>query len=277
MSTRADRHAGSATNGEARGAVQARLPLYLPGARHTEVRCDGPSLVVSANNSDAKRYPFARISRVISRSSVEWRASAIAACISEAIPLVFISADGEPVGYLAPTAVRASALDRVLRELFELPMGTLIYRNWQRAERMRALRRWQHRQEEHGREINDAAFKELAREYVYLESDASFRLAGAHVYNAALAAYALEHIVKVGAQPRYWAHEGVSVELASDIGNLLGVVLALELHGLGQRAQGDLAALLRVLHGFGPALREELRCHVGSLHRRMREALETWR
>ena len=267
-------HAPARSLGEARIDP---LPLYLRGLRRTNVQSDGPSLVVVSEQAAPKRYPFSRISRVISRGNIDWRASALAACINESIPIVFVDGDGAPTGYVLPAAAAPSRLDRVLREAFELPTGVTQYNTWRRAERMRVLTRWRQRRAAQGHEVDDVAFKELARQYVYLDNDESFRLAGAHVYNAALAGHALEQVVKAGAQPRYWAHEGTAVELVKDIGHLLGQVMALELLGLGQSVNGDLPALLRVLHTFVPTLREETRCHLGSLHGRMQESLETWR
>ena len=255
----------------------APLPLYLRGQKRTQVLCDGSALVVVCEQSATRRYPFGRISRVISRGIVDWRTSAITACMNEHVPVVFVDGDGAPSGYMLPALALPSRLDRVLREAFELPSAIAQYRNWQRAERMRVLRRWRQRQVDQGREVSDAAFKEMARQYVYLENDASFRLAGAHVYNAALSGFALEQVINAGAQPRYWAHQGVAIDVVKDIGELLGQAMALELLGLGQGANGDLPTLLRVLHGFGPRLREETRCYLGSLHRFMQESLETWR
>ena len=76
---------------------------------------------------------------------------------------------------------------------------------------------------------------------------------------------------------QYWGGHGEPLELAADLARLLGLALHLEMHGMGASLQGDNAALLRVLHSFGVRLSEHLSHLLGSLHRRFKTQLETWR
>ena len=49
------------------------------------------------------------------------------------------------------------------------------------------------------------------------------------------------------------------------------------MQGLGSSLHGEQAALLRVLHSFGPRIDQTLTHLLGSLHRRLKSLLEEWR
>lgn len=258
-------------------SITARLPLYLYGRRATRVQRDGPALLVRRATLSDARYPLARLSRIISRQSVEWSASALSACMEARIPIVFLDGRHQPVGYLFPPIHAPSRLDAVLKEFLDFPDWPDRYADWLRAERMRILRDWRARRNGEGRPVNETQYRELVQCHVYQSDPAPPESAGAWIHAGALTAWALRCLQDAGLAPTYWGHDGEPLHLASDLARLLDLALTLELHGLGESVHGGEDALLRVLHAFGQHIREQCLRILGRLHRNIRERLELWR
>jgi hypothetical protein len=262
---------------EATESPPQRLPLYLQGTRATRIASTGEGLLVRTAGKADRLFPFSRIGRVISRDRVQWEPSAIAECMRRAVPIVLLAGDGSVVGHIWPPVARSAPLDRVLREVFEEPEGLAHYATWLRAARMRLLNRWRARRRARGDDVPKAEFDSLVREIVYHDDDRSVQTAGRDVYEGAIAALVAEAVVRADAQARYIAHGGRTAEVATDLTRLLCISLGLELHGLGRSATGPETSLLQVLHHYAPTLKDELYRNLGSLHRRMREQVDTWR
>ncbi|OGT88824.1 MAG: hypothetical protein A2514_08240 [Gammaproteobacteria bacterium RIFOXYD12_FULL_61_37] len=254
-----------------------RLPLYLQGKRPTQVGADGPALRVIVANGAPLRYPLARLARVISTQRVNWRGEAIAACLCEGLPIVFLDNAGEPAGYLMPLQGKPSRLDGLLEELLALPEGDVCYNNWLRAARMSLLHAWRHRREQAGEPIAEEEFHELIHRHLYQPELENHAFVRAGPYAGALLARVLQALHQAGLKPRYWCHQGRPIELAADIAQLLGLSLYLDMRGFMDQAQGDNAALLYLLHKAGSRLETGLTELLGSLHRRVKIRVEEWR
>ena len=258
-------------------APSQRLPLYLYGQSPTQVSANGPALLVRIPQKAPLRYPLSRLARVIAGPRVEWQASALAACQHEGLPIVFLDGAGEPTGYLQPMQGKPSRLDSVIEEMLDRVDWPMHYSHWLRAERMGLVQDWHRAQLAAGRELEKNDFRELVRQHVY-RPESEPTLFDAHSPQAgALTAYTLQTLHQAGVKPRYWGQHGDPLELAADLSHLLGLALHLEMHGLGAGLHGDNAALLRVLHSFGPRINQLLSHLLGSLHRRLKSLLEEWR
>lgn len=254
-----------------------RLPLYLYGQNPTSVSADGPALLVQASHKSPLRYPLARLTRVISGPRVEWRASALAACQRERLPIVFLDTAGAPTGYLQPIQGKPSRLDTDIEELLDRADWRVYYTHWQRAERMELLQGWRQSRHAAGNQVDDTEFGELVRQHVY-QPESEPALFTRHSPQAgALTAYTLQALQVAGLKPRYWDEQGKPLELARDLTQLTQLALRLEMHGLGNGLHGDNAALLRVLHSFGATIETLLPHLLGSLRRRLKNLLEEWR
>ncbi len=64
-----------------RNIAHGPRPLYLLTRGQCSIKLDGPALVISIDRRVKARYPFERISRVVSAQRVEWSAQALNACI----------------------------------------------------------------------------------------------------------------------------------------------------------------------------------------------------
>lgn len=258
-------------------AATPRLPLYLYGQSATQVSANGPALLVRITQKAPLRYPLSRLARVIAGPRVEWQASALAACQHEGLPIVFLDSAGEPTGYLQPVQGKPSRLDSVIEEMLDRADWPMHYSHWLRAERMDLVQDWHRARLAAGREVDEDDFRELIRQHVYRPESESIAFAHASPQAGALTAYTLQALHQAGLKPRYWGSHGDPLELADDLTRLLGLALHLEMHGLGAGMHGDNAALLRVLHSFGPRINQLLPHLLGSLHRRLKSLLEEWR
>lgn len=258
-------------------APTQRLPLYLYGRQPTQVNADGPALRVCIVGKAPLRYPLARIARVIAGPRVEWQATALAACQRESLPIVFLDAAGEPTGYLQPVQGKASRLHSVIEEMLGRPDWAMHYSHWLRAKRMNLVQAWRRARQAAGKDVIEDDYRELVRQHVYRPETEVLAFPPHSVEAGAVTAYALQTLHRAGLQARYWGGHGEALELAADLARLLGLALHLEMHGMGASLQGDNAALLRVLHSFGVRLSEHLSHLLGSLHRRFKTQLETWR
>jgi len=113
-------------------------PLYLGAGVHAVDR-DGPALRIGAGNGPHGRVPVRLISRVVTRTGVQWSAEALSACMGAGVPLVFVAADGAPVGFCLPAAPRTDDLARRLDALEHEPDGVVAFQTWAAAEERRAI------------------------------------------------------------------------------------------------------------------------------------------
>ncbi len=116
-----------------------RRPLYLLGGEGTEVRLDGPSLLVSGTRRADGRYPLAQVSRVTSSSTARWETEAIIACLGSRIPVTFVGGRGRIIGFCLPLREPRSSDASKLREFFAFPFWKEVYDNWLSAETRKAV------------------------------------------------------------------------------------------------------------------------------------------
>ncbi len=253
----------------------APLPLYLRGQSATRVSAQGPALVVSRQGKAAARYPLVRISRIIAHERVEFAASALSLCMASRIPLVFVDAEGAPTGFVQPALVAPSRLHGLLCELMDRLDWSEPYQNWLRARRMRLIRDWALAREASGRAVTQRDRDERVRLWLYPAANVHVLSAWA-MYEGALASHVSKRLLQAGVESRYWGPNGALLDVRADCLDLVEMALSLEMDGLGATMHGQPDALLTVLHRFGPKLQDQIDAHLASLHRCLREGLETW-
>ncbi len=254
----------------------APLPLYLRARTATRVEAAGPALRVARQGKAVVAYPLARISRVIADQKVAFSAAALAACMQARIPLVLVDGGGCPVGFVQPAQVAPSRLDGLLREFVDLPDWRTRYGNWLRARRMSLVCDWEQAQVALGREVTAQTHAEKVRLWVQPEGNVHV-LSAWSLFEGALASHVSKRVLQGGLEPRYWALDGVVLDLRADLVGLIELSLSLEMAGLGAAMHGQAEALLQVLQQLGPGLQDQVDAHLARLHRFLREALESWR
>jgi hypothetical protein len=109
-------------------------PLYLDSGLDWQVRLDdGPSLHVSASGRARSLFRISRLSRVISPARARWDTDALLACLRVGVPVLFIDAKGETVGWCFGSRKRESTLANLLRIAVDEPDGGTWIRDWERA------------------------------------------------------------------------------------------------------------------------------------------------
>lgn len=257
-------------------AEPARLPLYLYGRQPTSVGIDGPALKVEVAARASRRFPFARIARIISGHRVEWRAEALSCCQQQRLPIVFVGADQQVTGYLQPIQAMRSRLDRLIEEFVDRPDWSAHYHNWQRAERMDLLLAWRAARQQAGFQVDESHFDELVRRHVYHPDQPSYRPTVAGLPAGMISAYVLQVLDRAGLQPCYWGDGGQPLSLADDIDALLQLAMYLEIGAGGLDFHDDAATLQHLAGVFGSKLQSSMRRLLDRLHRRLRLTLEQW-
>jgi hypothetical protein len=249
--------------------------LYLAGPRDALVDVDGPGFVVSARQRATRRYPFVRVSRVVTNRQVRWQTQALQACFDRGIPIVWVNGDGTAVGYLQPALRSPSRLHGLLEEYLARPDWREHFDAWLRSERMRLAHEW--RAARQGALMADREWAEVVREYVYGDAECA-RLAGAegNICRSALLALAGQYALRCGVRHAYVDSSGRDLDLIEELGTLLERALALELYGLGASARADTAAVLRVFQAFVDRLEDRCVRILGRLCRRVLEILREW-
>lgn len=72
--------------------------LYLDGRATLSVERAGPALHVTAGDMAPAWYPFARLSYILCRGSVDWRGDALQACIQQGLVVAFLDLDDRCTG-----------------------------------------------------------------------------------------------------------------------------------------------------------------------------------
>src|SRR5690625_5928532 len=89
-------------------------PLYLAHGRHVRVRNQDDVLVVRSMGRAASIYPFKRLSRVVSANDVHWHNGALLGCLQAGVPVSFIDASGNTLGYCSGIRRRATTLSGLI-------------------------------------------------------------------------------------------------------------------------------------------------------------------
>jgi CRISPR associated protein Cas1 len=118
--------------------MTALRPLYIDcGA--TAVRLEGPALIVEQPDCADGRFPLRLLSRVVVRGSVPWSMEALFTCLTNGVPLTFLSLDGEVIGLCLGRDRPEESLSMLLDRLLAEPGWGEIYDRWCRAAERRAI------------------------------------------------------------------------------------------------------------------------------------------
>lgn len=114
-------------------------PLYLDARAPLEVDVQGPALSVVQADHAPLWYPFARLSRIISRGPVQWSGAALCACMAAGVPVLFLDSAGRPTGLCTGSLRRIASLDEHLETVLSAPHGLDRFANWRRSQEYRLV------------------------------------------------------------------------------------------------------------------------------------------
>lgn len=195
-----------------------RKSLYLVSLRPQHIRSDQNRLIISAEHSPPRPFPFNRIERIISGPNTQWQGQAIAACLMRDIPIIWLDHTHQPVGDAHPLHREGGALHRDIQHYLDLPECMERYANWCKSQRMDSINRL--------RAQKRLGWTEAARhtkEYVYKNTPSS---QPSPAIRTACQSIVHRKLAELHTRPRYWGPDGQPLELASD----LAAMLAMEYH-----------------------------------------------
>jgi len=268
-----------ASQAEASHEREDRKPLYLGVRVRGRVDVEGLAFRVrSATRADA-RFPFARVSRIISGTGVDWSAEALHACFERGIPVIVVDRCGTPVGFFMPALAQPSSFAEAVAEFLDRPDWAEIYGCWLRATRMRILAAWRGERQARGEPVDGREFRELVRAHVYrttsAPSDPFDESAG--ICRGALHAIAAQALLRWRLKAVFWTTGGGRLDLLADLTSLLALRLQLEASARMRAGLETEAAALRALEALAGKLHEEAERTLCGLARRVRELLAEWR
>jgi len=126
-----------------------KKPLYLDAQGTLKVGYEAPVLTVDTDGAAQRWYPLTRLSRIISRGQVQWSGAALLACMAQAVPVLFLDAEGMPCGLCTGAINHIAGLDEHLRIAMASPAWEDAYLNWYRSQERRLIRRIWHKLGEH--------------------------------------------------------------------------------------------------------------------------------
>jgi hypothetical protein len=248
-----------------------RKALYLDGRTQAiDVRALGPALGIT-RGAQQFSLPLARLARVIVCGRVHWDSAALALCLQQGLPVIFLDARAQPLGAAAPLRGRSSTLDELLAEWVERPRWREGFDNWLRAQRFRVLRHWAQGRARQGRPLDAGTWKEAVRSFVYLaEPDFTGPNAGG-CYALVVAV-----LVRAGVRLQYRAIDGGVLALADDIARIAGRYLALDLGSLAPALGEHEALTARATESSAPDLEDFVVELLARLRRNLADRIEPW-
>jgi len=107
-------------------------PLYLAHGSASQVIHDGRALRVQATGRAVAWYAYAKLSRVVSATDVQWQTAALLACLNAGVPVSFLDARGNVQGYCYGSLRRETTLDNLLAIALDAPDWESRFEFWYR-------------------------------------------------------------------------------------------------------------------------------------------------
>jgi len=240
--------------------------LYLGARDKKHVSCTAEALVVRNEQRQTRRYPLARVSRVVSSTVTDWSGSALALCLKSGIGITWLDGRGNALGTCYPAQRHYPPFVTAIELLTETAEGLVRYRHWLRARRMDVLVRWGRVQVD---PIDPGAWDDAKRQWVY----------GEHVASHLPAALRGHCLAWVGAQlavqglhPELWGPDAQPIHLDQDLCELLWAEMNLGMGSLADAAQAAEASA-SVFERWNAINGSVLMLHLASLCRTAMKAL----
>jgi len=195
----------------------ARKPLYLATGVRLRILAQAESLVVQQAAKSDRRFPLARIDRIVCGSHTDWSGEALTLCMANSVTITWVSGRGDVLGQCAPSRCAAADRETRLEAFLEHPDWASRYRDWLRNRRMSVLVEWAAACSGENIAPSAAAWEERKREYVY--QGVIGEVFGSEAKGWCYA-WTLARVREAGLAARYWGHDASALDLADDIAGL---------------------------------------------------------
>ncbi len=205
------------TRGAVSAGTPARKPLYLATGIRLRIIAQAASLVIQQAEKSDRRFPLARIDRIVCGSQTDWSGEALSLCMATGVTITWVSGHGEVLGHCASTRCIAADRETRLEAFLEHPDWESRYRDWLRNRRMSVLVEWAAACSGENIAPNAQEWEKRKREYVYQGEFVAVFDAEAKAW---CYAWTLARMRETGLAARYWGHDASALDLAGDIAGL---------------------------------------------------------
>lgn len=268
-------HTATRPSADARSSAPgapARKPLYLTTPRPACIDASDAALVLRRDGSAPQRFPLARIERILCNRNATWTGAALALCLSEGVPIVWLDGHGHALGSTQARQTRPFAFVTALETYLELLDWQKRFGNWMTRRRLETLTAWAMRATRDGHAPEARHFETLKREYVYLGQHPQVFGAEGEGWCHSLVVGRLH---REGLQSRYWGFEGIPLDLASHLASLLWAELNLDCGTLPTSAERGIVAA-HLFETWARQREARLLAHLGDLKRHLAREIEAW-
>lgn len=250
----------------------SRKPLYLATSSPVRIAAQAESLLVQGAGMSNRRFPLARIDRIVCNSHADWSGEALALCMASGVTVTWISPLGDVLGQCVPQLGAALSAAARLESFVEHPDWAGRYQNWLRGRRMRVLIDWAAARCAEGLYPAVAEWEQRKREYVYRgRINAIFQ---AEV-KGWCHAWVVSRLRKAGLPTRFWGYDASPLELADDLAGLIWAEINLHGGTLAGGAIGTRGGLL-FFENWARLHPARIAEHLAELNRFVARENETW-
>jgi hypothetical protein len=245
--------------------------LYLSSREPLHIALQGESLLVRRQAGE-RRFPLARIDRIVCNRHAQWSGEAITACLARGITVTWLDGRGRALGECACRRAAPVPFVTRLESYLELSDWPQRYGNWLRRRRLDVLARWARRRTACGHPPEVGVFESYKRSFVYGNGALLCADDLAEGWSHALAVGCL---AREGLACRYWGCGGEALELADDLGRLLWAEFSLEC-GTAPAAAEPAPVKLLFFEQWAGSGQVRIVEHLADLKRHVARELEAW-
>ena len=240
--------------------------LYLGSAgAKTASACDH-ALVISSALSAKRRYPVARLARVVSSTTVGWTGGALALCLTHGVSVTWLDNQGQVIGTAIPQRRGRISASTALQILIESPAGLLRYHNWLRSRRMQVFSHWLNTQDA---QLSLQATHEVKRSWVYTSNHSAHL---PETLRGLCLAYVTAQLAHHDLQPTMWTEDAQPIDLDEDLCGLLWAEMNLCSGNLANTLQHQ-QSTVSLFESWSARNASALLIHIHSLQRCAQRAL----
>ncbi|MEO6319738.1 MAG: CRISPR-associated endonuclease Cas1 [Polaromonas sp.] len=196
-------------------ATPGARALYLGARDKKQVSCTDEALVVRNETQQIRRYPLARVSRVVSSTVTDWSGGALALCLKSGIGITWMDGQGNALGTCYPHRRHYPSFATAVELLTETPEGLVRYQNWLRSRRMEVLMRWSKTRTD---AIHPESWESTKREWVYGQHFSAHLPMGLRGH---CLAWVGAQLAAQGLHPQLWGPDVQPIDLDHDLCELL--------------------------------------------------------
>ena len=252
------------------GLDQGARALYLGPTNGKSVSASADALVISSAMAAARRYPVARLARVVTSTTVNWSGSALALCLSCGISIAWVGSHGQVIGAAIPQKRGQISAGTALQVLLDSATGLQRYHDWLRSRRMQVFQHWLNTQALQAEHHAVHAINDVKRSWVYAAQHCEYLPTA---LRGLCLAYVCAELASLSLPPVMWAGAAQPVNVDEDLCSLLWAEINLCSGNLANGLQHQQSEV-SLFESWSARNASALLLHINSLQRCAQRALQ---